>query len=266
MLLLHIMIRVEPNLPENPLQPPQSTAVGVLDLTPSLATPTKMPGIPLNDQLQVSRLNYCGNFEVSSSDVVGNYVFGCDPLSFWMVQPDFPTFLPASWSMNTRCAQFGNLVPTLTFQAVKVTSAPCQLRALWKPPVPLPGHMDDFAKAYSRLTDVGGWDSRWKRNPLYIWDLASSDIFTIQFPGIRTYDLFDMYYTSEDNVYLSDYTAYSVGTMKLEVNLPYMPGSIYPASFQVNVFKSWSVCDLYVFDSYPQAASINPDRTGYTAP
>lgn len=263
------MIRTEPCLPENPIQPPQSTAVGMLDLTPNFIKPVILPGIPLNDDLQVARQNYTGTFDVSSSAVAGTEVFACEPLSYWRVDDNFPDYIPPSWSMNTRCADFGNLVPTLTFQAVKVRTAPCQIRCVWKPPNDLPVHLADFCPSTSVPVGTGGWDDHWLRNPLFMWDLSVSDTFTIQFPGIRNYELFNMRYTAgsgQTECFMTDYSAYSVGTMKMEVNLPYLPGSIYPDTFSVNVFKSLSVCDLYVFESYPEAPSIEPNRSGIVVP
>lgn len=252
--------------------PQAQTVTGVFDMTtvsPALDSP---PGEPFNELLLNALLEYMFTFNVSMDHAFNAFLTAFSPLN--IVSPDVQPPVGSSgnaqpaWTLVARSATFINAIPKIVFQCVKVPAAPCQLQISYLPlsaplnndpanylfscktPLPISAIPTQFLQELSGSNRVIKW----------VWDLGATDTFSIDCAGFITEGTRPSSYPIQSrntipyNYYCSDpYENINTGIFIITVHQPYMPGSIFPSDFEINVWKSFPKLDTICYASlHPQ--------------
>lgn len=264
------MLQTRPPLivPTDQQPPPDQTVWGTLEMIDPPETLNRLPGDPLLDQLLWKFDEYLTTFGVGTSDPPDRNLFCCDPLTVSYSDPSVDNEPVPAWLLNMRTCAFANVVPKLTFQPVKPPGVSCRILILHVPrtvinsadgpcphqqaQVPLP---NELGYPTYRTTKIE-WDCQ---QPISLTLPAWSNVLMRP----MTYPNYDV--GNVNDVSMIPYENISGGLLLLRLAQRPMPGSIYPTSFNINVFKSYTEFDPVVLQNYYQAPSglANAQRDGY---
>lgn len=258
--------------PKTPM-PPTQTALGFLEMVPTSADLLVIPGEPFNDELYAPTLEFMDTITITSDNTFNNVLALMEPLSLCRrgdTIPDSNEAMPI-WLLKARSATYTVPIPKIVLSAIKCMAAPCEIGIAYIPlSYPLvPGTQTDtnptnpnflpktLMNAASLPTYVLNELANLNRMPKLIWDLAASDTFTIDLSSFTTagvkLERFATGFEGGSSLNASygvlPYENYSSGAIVLFLHQPYLPGSIFPTTFDINIYKSFTQLDTFVFQS-----------------
>lgn len=238
--------------------PPMQTIWGTLEMTDAVERPLPLPGEPFNPDLLNNFSEYVGTFTYSSDASPNANLITFDPLNFTGgFSDDVGKTVPQPcWLLNTRTCAYANPLPVIIFQAVKPPAVPARLIILEIPRVNLDG---SDPCPHGRFNPSGSLlDIPHMRTPKIEWDCQQP--LALQLPGWPTALKRPMTY---DRTPVADGTTgtflpienLSGGMLSVRVAQRPMPGSIFPLSFDINIFKSFVTVAPEVLTSYYNGTS-----------
>lgn len=255
------------NPPVYPLQPevpPFQTVSGVLnEVGQDLFNTAPINGQPPIQDFWLTRQEYVAGVVPTGS----NHICTCDVLKLTgnTTNPDGTGWnrQPLMWprSFVVQSSQFAKPKVTLSFWAIKPLATGGKIRVQYTPDASF-----DITQAGLDFTATGpvlttadappiAADSR-QRCYLWEWDLKAKNIFSLTFEGnlplaamptntgLPKVNKFESYGVSEQSGL--PYFTTTFGTVSLYWQNAYIPGSIYPDSFTIYIFKSLAGSEFYV--------------------
>lgn len=265
------VFQLQPQLP-----PPQTVCGYLNEVGTNILNTTTMNGQPMNQDFWMSRQEFCqfittnpSNNHIGTLDIlkytgsVGNKAdIGDDsrPAVIW----------PRTYLLNS--AQFVSPIVTYTFWAIKPLSTAGKIRFEYTPDTNFTmatGHALNIEQPAPTTTNQDGvdipypQDSR-QRKYLWEWDLKTKNVFSLTFkgnipigampttPGLLKLDTITNLPIDSG---LPFYTT-TFGTLSMYWQNAYIPGSIYPDTFNIAVFKSLTGTQAYLQTGFRNGSTL----------
>lgn len=255
--------RPPPIIPMDQLSPPQQMTWGALEMVDPPESLDAIPGETFNDTLLYAFTEYLNSVTVSSSATANAKVITFDALNYNPVRgSDDSGHIPQpAFTLCSRTCMYANLTPAITFQPVKCPGIGCRLLINYIPRTNLVGVIRDPCPhdSYNSSLSI---DSPSFRGMKIEWDCSKP--ITIPFNGFVTSVKRPMKYnrsfaTDPNPLLYPPVETMSGGEVTLTVAQRPMPGSIYPETFQINIFKSLAYFKPEVLTAYYSRLTVAED-------
>lgn len=250
--------RPPPIIPMDQLPPPQQMTWGALEMVDPPESLDAIPGEIFDDTLLTSFTEFMDKVTVSSNATANARIITFDALNYNPSRGSDVTGHQAqpAFTLCTRTCTFANLTPALTFQPVKCPGIGCRVLINYRPRTTLAnttGVLPDDPCPHRAYTSPLSIDSPYFRGMKIEWDLSKP--ITIPFNGFVTSVKRPMKYnrnivTDPNPQVYPPPEIVSGGEVTLTVAQRPMPGSIYPETFEINIFKSLAYFKPEVLTTY----------------